>query len=228
MAERRLVVISGVSRGLGRAMTEHIARHGHIVAGCARSVDEIGQLRRELPPPHAFSVVDVCRDDEVAQWTAEVAKTGTPDLVLNNAAIINRNATLWEVPAEEFSRLVDINIKGVFHVARHFLPLIIGRGSGVLVNFSSTWGRTTSPEVAPYCASKWAIEGLTQALASELPRGVAAVALNPGVIHTKMLESCFSSAASAYPSPDQWAARAVPFLLDLSSRHNGQSLTVPG
>jgi NAD(P)-dependent dehydrogenase (short-subunit alcohol dehydrogenase family) len=228
VAERRFVIISGVSRGLGRAMTEHIARRGHIVAGCARSADEVERLSRELPRPHSFSVVDVCRDEEVAQWAAEVAKIGSPDLVLNNAAIINRNARLWEVPPDEFSQLVDINIKGVFHVARHFLPPIIRRGDGVLVNFSSTWGRTTSPEVAPYCASKWAIEGLTQALASELPRGVAAVALNPGVIHTKMLESCFASAASAYPSPDQWAARAVPFLLELSSRHNGQSLTVPG
>jgi NAD(P)-dependent dehydrogenase (short-subunit alcohol dehydrogenase family) len=147
---------------------------------------------------------------------------------LNSAALINRNATLWEVPPDEFSQVVDVNIKGVFHVIRHFLPPMIQRGSGLLVNFSSTWGRTTSPEVAPYCATKWAIEGLTQALASELPRGVGAVALNPGVIHTKMLESCFSSAASAYPSPEEWAERAVPYLLGLSADHSGQSLTVPG
>ena len=227
MTQQKLVVITGVSRGLGLAMTEHFARQGHVVAGCSRSPDQVAQLGHQWPAPHSFAVVDVCRDDQVKAWSDQVAAIGTPDLVLNNAAIINRNATLWEVPPAEFSEVVDINIKGVFHVARHFLPLMIRQGAGLLVNFSSTWGRTTSPQVAPYCATKWAIEGLTQALASELPRGVGAVALNPGVIHTRMLESCFASAASAYPSPDQWAARAVPYLLDLSVDQSGQSLTVP-
>ena len=59
-------------------------------------------------------------------------------------------------------------------------------------------------KVAPYCASKWAVEGLTKAVAKELNSGVATVALNPGVIHTDMLESCFGSSASAYSKPDQW------------------------
>lgn len=59
-------------------------------------------------------------------------------------------------------------------------------------------------QVAPYCASKWAVEGLTRAVAKELSSGVAAVALSPGVVHTEMLESCFGSSASVYPKPDQW------------------------
>ena len=73
--------------------------------------------------------------------------------------------------------------------------------SGVIVNFSSGWGRSTDAEVAPYCATKWAIEGLTQAFAQELPSGMAAVALNPGIINTDMLQSCFGGSASGYPSP---------------------------
>jgi NAD(P)-dependent dehydrogenase (short-subunit alcohol dehydrogenase family) len=109
-----------------------------------------------------------------------------------------------------------------------FLFSMIQRGTGVVVNFSSGWGRSTSPEVAPYCATKWGIEGLTAALAQELPAGLAAIALNPGIIDTRMLRSCFGEGASSYPTPEEWAKAAVPFLTSLGARHNGKALTVPG
>src|SRR4029079_14412946 len=99
---------------------------------------------------------------------------------------------------------------------------------GVIVNISSGWGRSTAAEVAPYCASKWAVEGLTRALAQELPRGMAAVPLNPGIIDTDMLRTCFGGSAGNYPSPERWAEQAVPFLLGLGAKDNGQALTVPG
>jgi NAD(P)-dependent dehydrogenase (short-subunit alcohol dehydrogenase family) len=95
------------------------------------------------------------------------------------------------------------------------------------VNFSSGWGRSADAEVAPYCASKWAIEGLTQALAQELPSGLAAVALNPGIINTDMLQSCFGGSASGYLCPAEWAKSAVPFLLKLGPGDNGKQLTAP-
>ena len=111
---------------------------------------------------------------------------------------------------------------------RHFLPAMLKRKSGEVVNISSGWGRSTDAEVAPYCATKWAIEGLTQSLAQELPSGMAAVALNPGIINTDMLRSCFGGSASSYPSPQQWAKCAVPFLLSLGPKDNGKQLTAPG
>jgi NAD(P)-dependent dehydrogenase (short-subunit alcohol dehydrogenase family) len=98
---------------------------------------------------------------------------------------------------------------------------------GVIVNLSSGWGRSTSPEVAPYCASKWAIEGLTKALAQELPAGMAAVPLNPGVINTEMLQKCFGSDADRYPAAQEWAKQAAPFILSLGAKDNGLSLSVP-
>ena len=113
-------------------------------------------------------------------------------------------------------------------MARAFLPAMVARGSGVLVNVSSAWGRSASPEVAPYCAAKWAIEGLTKSLAQELPLGLAAVAVNPGLVHTAFLESCFGRAALTYPGPERWALRAAPFFLGLGVADNGKSLTVPG
>jgi NAD(P)-dependent dehydrogenase (short-subunit alcohol dehydrogenase family) len=105
---------------------------------------------------------------------------------------------------------------------------MLERGHGAVVNFISGWGRSTAAELAPYYATKSALEGLTRALALELPPGLAAVAVNPGVIHTELLESCVGQSAKSYPGPDRWAERAAPFLLQLGPEDNGKSLTVPG
>jgi NAD(P)-dependent dehydrogenase (short-subunit alcohol dehydrogenase family) len=122
-----------------------------------------------------------------------------------------------------------VNIKGTAHVLRHFLPAMIHRQSGVVVNFSSGWGRSTSPDVSAYCASKWAIEGMTQALAQELPSDLCAVSLNPGIINTEMLQTCFGKESAApYPTAPEWAQSAGPYLLGLGPKDNGQALTVLG
>jgi NAD(P)-dependent dehydrogenase (short-subunit alcohol dehydrogenase family) len=121
-----------------------------------------------------------------------------------------------------------VNIKGVVNVIRHFVPAMVRQGRGVIVNLSSGWGRSTSPDVAPYCASKWAIEGLTQALAQELPAGMAAVPLNPGIINTEMLQLAFGEGAAGYPKAQEWARLAGPFILKLGPKDNGCSLSVPG
>jgi NAD(P)-dependent dehydrogenase (short-subunit alcohol dehydrogenase family) len=228
MAIDRNILITGVSRGLGQAMVEQLVTLGHRVVGCARSAPAIEALQQRYGPPHRFDVVDVSDDRQVGRWRDAVVAAGeVPDLLLNSAAIMNQSATLWEVPADEFSRVVDINIKGVYHVIRHFVPAMVKRRRGVIVNFSSTWGRSTSPQEAPYCATKWAIEGLTKALASELPRGMAAVAMNPGIIHTAMLEICFGRGAAAFAKPDAWAITAVPFLLGLGPADNGSAVSAP-
>jgi len=227
-AELKTILITGVSRGCGHALAEEFIRLGRTVLGCSRSETEIGRWQQQYGAPHAFDVVDVSRDAAVAAWAKRLLKShGAPNLLVNNAGIINRNAPLWQVGAEEFSAVVDVNLKGAANVIRHFVPAMIKRGSGVVVNFSSGWGRSTAAEVAPYCATKWAIEGLTQALAQELPSGLAAVALNPGIINTDMLQSCFGGSAAGYPDPREWAQAAAPFLLKLGPADNGRPLTVP-
>lgn len=227
MAEERRIIITGVGRGLGLAMTEGFVQRGHTVIGCSQSAGNVNKLAKRFGQPHRFDAVNVADEAQVRRWAESVlAGGGPPDLLLNNAAIVNRNAVLWKVPVEEFDRVIDVNIKGVFYVLKHFLPAMIARKTGVIVNFSSGWGRSTSPEVAPYCATKYAIEGLTQALAAELPEGMAAVPLNPGIINTDMLQSCFGSNASSYPDPLEWAESAVPFLLRLGPKDNGRPLTV--
>ncbi len=226
--EAKIIVVTGVSRGLGRALADGFIAAGHTVIGTARNQSAIDGLSAQYPVPHRFNVVDQAVPEQIAEWVASViADKGAPDLLINNAAMINPNAPLWEVPDSEFSDLIDINIKGVFHVCKQFLPAMIERGSGVIVNLSSGWGRSVAAEVAPYCASKWAIEGLTQALAEELPEGLAAIPLNPGVINTDMLQSCFGSGASHYDTAETWATTAVPFLLELDASANGLALTAP-
>lgn len=229
MGKGKIIVITGVTRGLGRALAEEFIRLGHQVAGCGRTREALARSRGQFGPPHRFDTVDVASDEQVCSWAKEVLKTlGPPDLLLNNAAVINRNAPLWNVSAAEFSEVVEVNIKGTTNTIRHFVPAMIERGRGVVVNFSSGWGRSTAAEVAPYCASKWAIEGLTQALAQELPHGLAAIPLNPGIINTEMLRSCFGSSAASYPSARPWAEKTAPFLLKLGPKENGRPLTAPG
>jgi NAD(P)-dependent dehydrogenase (short-subunit alcohol dehydrogenase family) len=209
-------------------MADEFARLGHTVLGCGRSKKEIDQLRREIPGAHDFYMVDVALDDEVKSWASLLLNShGPPDLLLNNAGVVNKNAPLWEISAAEFSQVIDCNVKGVANVIRHFVPEMIKRKKGVIVNFSSGWGRSADAEVAPYCASKWAIEGLTLAFAQELPGGMAAISLNPGIIDTEMLRSAFGPSAGNYVAPVQWAKRAVPFLLKLGPDDNGKQLEMP-
>lgn len=224
---RRQIVLTGATRGCGRALARAFAAEGHTVVGCGRTRAAVDELRGALGGPHRFDAVDVSDSAAVAAWATSVLEThGAPDLLVNNAAIIARNAPLWEVPADEFGAVIDVNIKGVAHVIRAYVPAMVAAGRGVIVNISSGWGRSVAPEVAPYCATKWAIEGMTKALAEELPRGMAAIPLNPGIIDTDMLRTCWADGAASFPKPEAWARRAAPFILRLGPSDNGKSLSV--
>jgi NAD(P)-dependent dehydrogenase (short-subunit alcohol dehydrogenase family) len=221
---KKIVMITGTTRGLGRAMIEEFSRLGHTVFGCARSEENIQHLKSHLGKPHDFQVVDVSRDEEVRAWAKNISTKGIPDLLLNNAALMNRLAPLWEISDKEFSEVVDVNIKGVANVIRHIVPLMISKKSGIIINFSSGWGSSVSPKVAPYCTTKWAIEGLTRALSKEIPEGMAAIPFSPGVIATDMLKSCFGAEANSHIKPDAWAKKVVPFLLKLGPQNNGEAI----
>ena len=222
----KTIIITGVSKGLGRALTQEFIQFGHRVIGCSRSVGAIEELQNQYPQHH-FTVVNVADEQQVENWINSFIDKYRPDFVLNNAAMINQPNNFWEIPSADFSELIDINIKGTANVLRHILPRMVKRNQGIIVNFSSGWGRSTSPQVSSYCASKWAIEGLTQALAQELPSGMAAIPLNPGIIHTKMLETCYGNEAQYYTPIQEWVKVAAPFILNLSAQDNGVPKTVP-
>ncbi len=225
----KTILLTGVSRGLGRALLGEFDRLGHRVLGCARSADAVHELQRDFGSPHCLQVVDVADDAQVQCWARRMlGEFDVPDVVINNAALMNRPGPIWSVPAAEFRQLMAVNVDGIFHMARHFLPAMVRRGSGVWVNVSSGWGRTTDGGVAPYCASKWAVEGLSQSMAHEVPQGMAVVALNPGIIDTDMLRLCWPGNAASFEGPMAWARRVAPWLLRLDESCNGQSLTAPG
>ncbi|MDE0860471.1 MAG: SDR family NAD(P)-dependent oxidoreductase [Akkermansiaceae bacterium] len=219
--------LTGCTNGLGRALVPELVDRGHVVAGCGRNEIEIQKLSDEFPDCF-FVACDVSDEGSVEDFVNEASiRAGEPDFLINNAAIVNQPAPLWEISAEEFDQLTSININGVANLIRHVVPLMLSNKSGMIINLSSGWGRSTSPEVAPYCASKWAIEGLTQALSQELPDNIGTVALNPGVINTEMLQKCWGDEANDFPGAEQWAITAAPFILGLTPLDSGKPLTAP-
>jgi NAD(P)-dependent dehydrogenase (short-subunit alcohol dehydrogenase family) len=104
----RVIAVTGVSRGLGRELFRGLAEAGHVVVGCARS-----------PESEDIAAVDVADDAAVAAWAADaIARHGPPDLLINNAALMNRPAPLWDVPAVEFDALLRVNVGGVASAIR--------------------------------------------------------------------------------------------------------------
>ena len=228
MSSSHHIVITGVSRGLGRELAIEFTRMGHTVIGCGRSEKNINLLKQNPGPADNYSVVDVTDSDSVNAWAKNtVTQHGPPDFLLNNAGVINDNAPFWEISEEEFNSIIDINIKGVANVTRAFLPSMLKAKHGVIINFSSGYGHCTAPGVAPYCCTKYGVEGLTQALADDLPRGMAAIPMSPGIINTAMLQRTFGSSADDYETPDTWVKKAAPYILSLGPEDNGQSRRVP-
>jgi NAD(P)-dependent dehydrogenase (short-subunit alcohol dehydrogenase family) len=221
----KIVCISGCSRGLGEALAIEFSNRGWRVAGGARTSDSLDKLGHFLSTDNHLQMVDVTIPEQVDSFSRQVIeKLGCPDLLINNAGIINANARLKDVSPEEFAEVLSTNLGGIHNMIRAFLPAMEKKGEGIIVNFSSYWGKSAAPEVGPYCASKWGVEGLTRSLAQELPGGLSAVALNPGIINTDMLRSCFGEGASSYESPATWAKKATDCLTRLGPSDNGETI----
>ena len=221
----KLVCISGCSRGLGKAMAVEFYSRGWSVTGCARSKDSLNELTKQIDNSSFFHQVDITNPDEVENFAQSVKNNvGTPDLLINNAGIINQNARLTEISPEEFASVLLVNLGGIHNMIRTFVPIMEKQGHGVIANFSSYWGQSTAPEVGPYCASKWGVEGLTRSLAQELPDDLTAVAFNPGIIDTDMLRSCFGEGAASHEKPAEWAKHAVDRLEQISQSDNGKTI----
>lgn len=221
----KLICISGCSRGLGRALAIEFSTRGWRVAGGARDDEALDQLRQTLSTDHHLQSLDVTIPEQVDSFSEQViGKLGCPDLLVNNAGVINSNAKLKNVTPDEFAQVLSTNLGGTHNMIRAFLPFMEKEGKGIIVNFSSYWGKSAAPEVGPYCASKWGVEGLTRSLAQELPSGLSAVALNPGIIDTDMLRSCFGEEAAAYEAPAVWAKKAADCLIGLGPSDNGETV----
>lgn len=206
-------------------MAEEFSLRGWRVAGGSRNKTGLERLKDNLSTDHFIRPFDITKPNEVENFSKDLEKAlGIPDLLINNAGVINKNAPLTKVSPEEFLTVLAVNLGGIHNMIRSFVPKMQKVGRGIIVNFSSYWGQSTAPEVGPYCASKWGVEGLTRALAQELPSGLATVAFNPGIINTDMLRSCFGEGATSHESPEAWAKHAVDRLEEISLTENGKTV----
>ncbi|MCP1398257.1 MULTISPECIES: SDR family oxidoreductase [Bacillus cereus group] len=223
------VIITGVTQGLGRAMVDRFDELGWNIYGCGRSKDKIEELKKQYSKIHDFQVIDVSDSQQVNNWANYILNRHTaPDMIINNASIVNQNAQLWKITAQEFENVMNVNVNGVVNVIRAFVPAMVARKEGIIINMSSSWGREGEAELAPYCASKFAIEGITKSLALELPHGMAVVALDPGgSISTPMLKSCAPQYINESPTPETWSHKATQYILNITIDKNGDSLTCP-
>ena len=131
-------------------------------------------------------------------------------------------SAMWKVPVTSFDATIDINLKGVASMVRHFTPHFIEAGSGTVVAISSGLGRSANPTHGSYCASKWAVEGLMKSVACALPPPLAAIPLAPGIVSTGM------QSGERDGDVTEWVHVAAPLILSLGREHNGVSMSVPG
>jgi len=186
----RVAVVTGASKGLGRQMAESLAEAGATVALVARSGDLLESVRAGIVARggKAFPFVcDISVEAEVATLAPEVLRqAGVPDIVINNAGI-NIRKPLHEYTLEEWHRVMGINVDGPFLCTRAFLPGMIAKKFGRIISVASTMAHVSLPQRAAYSGSKFAVLGMTKALALELaPYHITANAISPGPFSTEL------------------------------------------
>lgn len=192
LAEGRVAVVTGGGRGIGAEVARRLAREGAAVAVAARSEEEIGALAGELRGSGVRAVgvpCDVTDEGSVAALAREVeAQLGPADVLVNNAGIAS-SAPLARITLQEWNRIFTVNATGTFLCTRAFLPGMMERGRGRVVNVASIAGVTGARYIAAYAASKHAVVGLTRSAATEAAsHGVTVNAVCPGYVDTAMTD----------------------------------------
>ncbi len=222
---KKRIVITGATRGLGRALAEGMIAEGHTIIGCGRNAQRIDELSIRYGALHQFNTVDIVDPEAVHDWAQSVLTDGAPDLLINNAAVINHPGTLWEIDPARWRSIFEINVLGMVNVLRSFIPALIENGCGQIVNMSSGWGRFSAINFSAYCSSKAAVEMLSDTLVKELPEEIGVVTLSPGGVNTDM-EADAGNGGLGH-SVDEWALWAVPYILSLTPDQRGEKLNVP-
>ena len=202
----RSILITGSSSGIGRATAERFAGRGWRVFASMRNLDAGAALRARAAEAGwrlTTPALDVTSDESVAAATADILREtgGRIDVLVNNAGYYQFGSLEETSPAELRAQL-ETNVVGVQRVTRAVLPAMRGRRTGTIVTIGSVSGRVAIPLVGPYHASKWALEGMIEALRLELiPFGVRVVLIEPGVYHTSLHDNERLAAGAGADSP---------------------------
>jgi len=203
-----VAVITGASRGIGRAVARAAAKRGAQVGLISRSQDELDAVLKEVGGRGAVSIADVGRRDDIERAVRELeGALGPVDILVNNAGIGAYTAFVEE-DVETFERLMRVNFLGTIYAMKAVLPGMLARGKGHIVNVASIAGRIGAPFEAAYSASKFAVVGLSEAVAIEVgTKGVGISLVNPGPVATEF----FSTRGHPYTrsTPKQVSAERV-------------------
>lgn len=193
----KTVLITGASRGIGKAIAYRFAKEGYsLIINCSKSVESLMQLKEALTdtyhvPVHA-SVGNIGDYAYVKELFSEIEKEfGGVDIVINNAGI-SHIGLLSDMTAEEWHRIIDVNLSSVFYTSKLAIPYMVSNKKGKIINISSVWGNIGSSCEVAYSASKGGMNSFTKALAKELaPSNIQVNAIACGCIDTEM-NRCFS------------------------------------
>lgn len=184
----KVAIVTGGSKGIGHAIAERLARSGAIVVICGRdaaSTREAAEMLSEVGPTFA-EVCDVRDEGQVEAMVGRVAgEHGGLDILVNNAGVGIMDKTVEEISGDEFRQTIETNLLGVFYACHYAIPLIRRRGGGYIINISSLAGQNAHPRMAAYNASKFGLNGFSEALMQEMRHDNIKVSyVCPGSVNT--------------------------------------------
>jgi dehydrogenase/reductase SDR family protein 4 len=191
----RVAIVTGASRGIGKAIAEAFAREGASVIICGRKREALDQVARELGPTVKPVVCHVGRSDQVEKMIAATTREfGRIDILVNNAGTNIAQGPCLEMDEGQFDKMIEINLKSVFRLVKLVAPGMCKRGSGSIINISSVSGLRPHFHSMLYSMTKAALTMMTQSYALELgPLGVRVNAIAPGMIQTALSEYYWKS-----------------------------------
>ena len=180
-----IAVVTGANSGIGRATAIHLASHGYVVYGTVRSIDRATKaisMAEQAGVTIDWIELDIADDLSVKDGFAQILQdAGRVDVMVNNAGV-GGNAVVEECPPALYQEVMNINLCGAVRCIQEVLPGMRQRNSGCIVNVSSVVGRFAALGQAPYVASKWALEAMSEALAQEIaPFGIRVAIVEPGI-----------------------------------------------